>query len=88
MNVGNLSRPERSPRAAQTGTTATYVTALISTTQRDSTFAVTDPGDQKRASPTAPADLTATVAGAEKLTIRVQCGDPNGTVTLSDAVLS
>lgn len=66
----------------------TYVTAMIGTRDTDGTLITTVAGDQKRAAPTAPAALTAAVDGAEKLTIRVQCDDPGGTIVLTDARLT
>lgn len=66
---------------------ATYVTALIGVRQPDGTLATTQTGIQQRASMGTPAALSAPVDDAEKLTLRVQCGDPNGTVALTDARL-
>ena len=66
----------------------TYVTATIGLRQKDGTLVTTDAGDQKRATQTAPGALTAAIDGAEKLTIRVQCDDPGGTIILTDARLT
>ena len=67
---------------------ATYVTALIGIRQPDDSLDFTEAGNQKRANPTGPAGLTATVDNAEKLILRVECGNPAGTVVLTDARLT
>jgi len=67
---------------------ATYVTVMAAQRQRDDTLTTTNAGDQKRANPGTPATLTADVEHAEKLTVRVQCGNPNGTVMLTNARLT
>lgn len=67
---------------------ATYVTAMIGTTQKDGTLAITEAGRQQRATVIASAALTAPVENAEKLILRVQCGDPNGTIVLANARLT
>ncbi|GAA2483616.1 hypothetical protein [Winogradskya humida] len=66
---------------------ATYVTALTGTRQRDGEVVTAEAGAQQRATAAQSQQLTATVDDAEKLTLRVQCGDPNGTVVLTGAVL-
>lgn len=67
---------------------ATYVTALIGIRQSDGSLDFTEAGTQKRASPTGPAALTATIDNAEKLILRIECGNPTGTVVLTDARLT
>lgn len=66
----------------------TYVTATIGVRQTDGTLTTTDAGVQKRATPNAPGALTASVEGAEKLIVRVQCQYPGGTIILTDARLT
>jgi hypothetical protein len=63
------------------------VTALIGVRQADGGLDTLPAGEQKRASPGAPATLSAAVDNAEKLTLRIQCGNPNGTVILTGARL-
>ena len=67
---------------------ATYVTAVRAIMQRDGDLNTTEAGVQKRANLGMPAPLTAAIDNAEKLILRVQCGDPNGTVVLTDARLT
>jgi len=64
---------------------ATYVTVLTAVRENDDTLTTSEAGSQKRASPAAPLALSAPVDHAEKLTIRVQCGDPDGMVVLTGA---
>ncbi|AGL17956.1 hypothetical protein [Actinoplanes sp. N902-109] len=66
---------------------ATYVTALIGIRGRDGELTISEAGRQLQATPGRPQQLTAALDGAEKLTLRVQCGDPTGTVILTDARL-
>jgi hypothetical protein len=66
----------------------TYVTALVGVRDNDGTLRVTEAGSQKRAGPAAPAPLTVAVDSAEKLTLRVQCDSPGGTIMLTDARLT
>lgn len=67
---------------------ATYVTALIGIRQPDGSLDFTEAGTQKRARPTGPAALTATIDNAERLILRVECGNPAGTVVLTEARLT
>jgi len=64
---------------------ATYVTVLTAVRDSDNTLTTSEAGSQKRASPAAPLALSVPVDHAEKLTIRVQCGDPDGMVVLTGA---
>ena len=66
----------------------TYVTAFAGSRQEDGTLRITEVGSQKRAFSGASAALRAAVEGAEKLTLRVECQNPNGTILLEDARLS
>lgn len=66
----------------------THVTVSTGTRQRDGTLTVAEVGSQKRASPAAPAALTATVDKADTLILRVECQDPGGTILLTDARLT
>ena len=54
----------------------------------DGSLDFTEAGNQKRANATDPAALTATVDNAEKLILRVECGNPAGSVVLTDARLT
>jgi hypothetical protein len=74
------------PEGADTRS-ATYVTALTGTLGRDGDLTITEAGKQQRATAQQPQQLSATIDGAEKLTLRVQCGDPTGTVILVGARL-
>nr|QRG35010.1 hypothetical protein [Micromonospora sp.] len=67
---------------------ATWVTVIRSDVQRDGSFTTSAAGEQKRARPGAPGSLTAAVEKADKLTLRVECGDPGGVVMLTDARLT
>ena len=64
---------------------ATYVTVLTAVREIDGTLTTKEVGSEKRAGPASPLALSAPVDHAEKLTIRVQCGDPDGIVVLTDA---
>lgn len=67
---------------------ATYVTALMGKRQRDNALTITEAGKQQRATPSTPQPFSATIEDAEKLTLRVECGDPNGTIILTNARLT
>jgi hypothetical protein len=67
---------------------ATYVSVLKGVRQRDGDLRITEVGAQKQATAAQPAPLTAAVDDAEKITLRVQCADPNGTVVLTNARLT
>ncbi|OKI61457.1 hypothetical protein [Micromonospora sp. CB01531] len=67
---------------------ATYVTAIQGVRQRDGSLTTSEAGAQQRSRPGAPRTLTAVVEKAEKLTIRVDCGEPAGVVMLTDARLT
>lgn len=66
----------------------TWVTAMVDIAQRDGTYQRTEAGRQREATMAAPAALSADVENAEKLTLSVQCADPNGTIVLTDARLT
>lgn len=66
----------------------TYVTAMIGIRQTDRTLRTTAVGAQKSATMTAALPLKAVIDNAEKLTVRVECADPNGTIILTDARLT
>jgi hypothetical protein len=66
----------------------TYVTAVSGVKERDGTLTLQTAGVQFGATMDAPAPLTATVDGAEELTIKVQCESPQGVVVLTDASLT
>ncbi|MBW6436919.1 hypothetical protein KZ829_24560 [Actinoplanes hulinensis] len=67
---------------------ATYVSAMIGTKRSDGGLDTTIAATQKTATPTASAELSAPVDHAEKLTLRIECGNPNGVVVLTDARLT
>jgi hypothetical protein len=67
---------------------ATYVYAIAGITQRDGDLSTAIVGQQLRASPTTPAAMSADVDGAQELTLRVKCSDPDGIVVLTDARLT
>lgn len=66
----------------------TYVTAVAAVRTSDGGLDTTVAGTQKTATYATAADLSAPVDGAEKLTVRVECADPNGTVVLTGARLT
>ncbi|MEU4240617.1 hypothetical protein [Actinoplanes sp. NPDC026619] len=66
----------------------TYVTARTGVRQKDTSLTTTDVARQANATSTAAKPLTATVDKAEKLTLRVQCADPGGTIVLTNARLT
>jgi hypothetical protein len=68
--------------------TATFVTALIGIRQSDGTLRISQAGIQQSATPATAQSLSASVENAEKLTLRVQCGYPTGTITLTGARLT
>jgi hypothetical protein len=63
----------------------TYVTVLTDTRQIDNTLTSNEVTSQTHATPLSPKPLSAAVDKAEKLTLRVQCEDPTGTIVLTDA---
>ncbi|GAA2660152.1 hypothetical protein [Paractinoplanes durhamensis] len=63
----------------------THVTLLTDTRERDNTLTTTEVTTQTRATPTAPKALSAAIDRAEKLTLRVRCEDPAGTIVLTDS---
>jgi len=67
---------------------AAYVTALIGIREKDGSLTITPAGIQQRATMSAPLPLSATIENAEKLIIQVQCGNPNGTIILTNARLT
>ncbi|WP_212997198.1 hypothetical protein [Winogradskya consettensis] len=79
-------RPYYPPDADQRS--ATYVTALTGTLQRDGDLVTAEVGKQQQATAARAQQLTATIDDAEKLTLRVQCSDPNGTIVITGAVLT
>ncbi|WP_097326829.1 hypothetical protein [Paractinoplanes atraurantiacus] len=66
----------------------THVTVLAGVLLKDGTIATSEAGRQKGARPGGAEPLTAGVEGAEKLTVRVECSEPDGTVVLSEARLT
>lgn len=72
------------PAGTDTGS-ATYVTAIGAITQTDGQLVTREAGNQKSAFLGAPRPLSAVIDGAEKLTLRVQCGNPNGVIVLTNA---
>jgi hypothetical protein len=66
----------------------TWVTVLSGVTQTDGQLVTTEVGRQQQATMSGPKPVSATIDKAEKLTLRVQCSDPNGIVVLSDARLT
>lgn len=62
----------------------TYVTVLTDTREVDNTLTTNEVTSQTHATPAAPKPVSAAVDRAEKLTIRVRCEDPSGTVILTD----
>ncbi|GLY02077.1 MULTISPECIES: hypothetical protein [Actinoplanes] len=62
---------------------ATYVTALSGQRQPDGAITTSVSGRQQNATVAAAQPLTASVEGAEKLALKVECGDPNGIVVLT-----
>ncbi|WP_127503553.1 hypothetical protein [Actinoplanes solisilvae] len=66
----------------------TFVTALIAVRRNDGGLDTRIAGDQKTSGPNRPAGLSASVEGAEKLILRIECGNPNGTVVLTEARLT
>jgi hypothetical protein len=78
--------PYYPPNADQQSTT--YVFAFIDTRQRDNSLYETSAGEQRGAGPGNPLPLNAATDKAEKLTIRVQCGDPDGIVVLTGVRLT
>ncbi|WP_430788601.1 hypothetical protein [Actinoplanes sp. G11-F43] len=75
--------PEDADRQA-----VTHVTAFVAVRTVDGGLDTTVAGVQKAATYTAEAGLSVSVEDAEKLTLRVECGDPNGTVVLTGARLT
>ena len=66
----------------------TYVTAYIGVTQQNGDLCTEVAGSQQKATMTGPQPLTASVEKAEKLTLRIQCSDPNGVIVLVGARLT
>jgi hypothetical protein len=66
----------------------TYVTAMIGIRQTDQTLRTTAAGAQKNATMATASSLTAAIDNAEKLTVRVECADPKGTIILTNARLT
>jgi hypothetical protein len=79
-------RPYYPPSADQRS--ATYVYVVKGMPQPDGTLAIREAGEQLLAAPTAPTAVTAEIAGAQEMTIRIRCGDPDGTIVLTDARLT
>ena len=67
---------------------ATYVSVLKGVRQSDGDLRIAEVGTQTQATAAQPKPLTAAVDDAEKITLRVQCADPNGTVVLTNARLT
>jgi hypothetical protein len=67
---------------------ATYVTVQMGVRETDGDLRITEAGSQKTATMSSPQPVTATIDNAEKLTVRVQCADPRGTVVLTNARLT
>jgi hypothetical protein len=66
----------------------TYVSVLIDTRGVDNTLTTNEVTAQTHATPAAPKPVSAAVDRAEKLTIRVRCEDPSGTIILTDPRLA
>jgi hypothetical protein len=63
------------------------VFAIAGYRERDGTLTRQNKGRQEVATVTTPGPLTASVEGAEELTLQVRCEDPRGVVVLAGAVL-
>jgi hypothetical protein len=67
---------------------ATYVTVIGAINQTDGQLVTKEAGSQKTAFLNAPKPISAVIDGAEKLTLHVQCGNPNGVIVLTNARLT
>jgi hypothetical protein len=63
----------------------TYVTVLTDTRQVDNTLTTDEVASETHAAPNAPKPVSAAVDKAEKVTLRVRCEDPAGTIVLTGA---
>jgi hypothetical protein len=70
------------PYFADQPDTRTNVYAIAGYLERDGTLTLREKGRQLTATMGAPAPLTASVDGAEELTIQVRCEEPDGVVVL------
>ncbi|GIF12080.1 hypothetical protein Ate01nite_21120 [Actinoplanes teichomyceticus] len=67
---------------------ATYVFAVTGTRRKTGDLTTAEAGRQQSATVTSAKPLTGGVGGAERLTIRVRCGNPNGVVVLTGATVT
>jgi hypothetical protein len=78
--------PYYPPEADQQSTTYVFASAVVR--KRDSSLYTDREAEQRRATAQAPLPLTIATDKAEKLTLRVQCGDPDGVVVLTGVRLT
>lgn len=79
-------RPYYPPDADQRS--VTFVLADVGVREIDAEMTTRQVGAQKRATPSAPGQLTADVEGAQELTLKIACDDPRGLVVLTEARLT